>query len=104
MLGQVRGQVDAAGDDQRQRRHPDLGDWRQAWLGRDGAPPDARLVMITSVAICHTPLIPAEEMNRFINRSIPSGRGCGFLSSTNTATFAGSSNPSAMIAMMPTTM
>ena len=43
-------------------------------------------------------------MNRFISRSITCGFGRGFLSSTSTAMFAGSSSPSAMIAITPTTM
>src|SRR3954454_12952433 len=42
-------------------------------------------------------------MNRFIRVPMTSGRGRGFLSSTSTATFAGSSTASAMTAMTPTT-
>ena len=43
-------------------------------------------------------------MNRFISRSITAGFGRGFLSSNSTAMFAGSSRPSAITAMQPTTM
>ena len=43
-------------------------------------------------------------MKRFISRSITCGFGLGFFSSTSTAMFAGSSSPSAITAMTPTTM
>jgi hypothetical protein len=66
-LRQVRGEIDAAGDDQRERGHPDLRDRRQAGLL---AHPAASLVMITSVAICMMPVRPAVKMKRFISRSM----------------------------------
>ena len=47
--------VDPAGDDQRHRDDAELGDRRQVLLGH----PVATLVMITSVATCIAPVIPA---------------------------------------------
>jgi DivIVA domain-containing protein len=55
VLGKVRGEVDAAGDDQRERCHADLRHGGKALV----AHPDATLVMITNVAICITPVAPA---------------------------------------------
>ena len=43
-------------------------------------------------------------MKRFISRSITSGFGRGFFISISTAMLAGSSRPSAITAMTPTTM
>ena len=56
VVGDVRRQVDAADHDERERRHAQLGDGWQAALVH----PDAILVMITSVAICMIPRIPAQ--------------------------------------------
>jgi hypothetical protein len=67
LLRQVRREIDAARDDQRERGHPDLRDRRQARLL---AHPAASLVMIASVAICMIPVRPAVKMKRFISRSI----------------------------------
>ncbi len=55
-LGMFARQVDAAGDDECQRRHPQLGDrWQPALVH-----PDASFVMIRSVAICMSPRTPAQ--------------------------------------------
>jgi hypothetical protein len=56
MVGQMDGQVDATCDDQRQRCHADLSDRRQAALVH----PTVSLVMITSVATCINPRMPAQ--------------------------------------------
>src|SRR5205807_2463741 len=93
-------EVDPAGDDQRQRRHPELGDGRITRLVHAVA----ILVMMISVAICIAPRTPAEYMKRFISFSITAGFGRRFLSSVSTAMFAGSSSPSAITDITPTTM
>ena len=56
VVGEVGREVDPAGDDQRQRGHPELRDGRERALVH----PDASLVMITSVATCIAPRMPAE--------------------------------------------
>jgi FMN reductase len=60
-FGEVGGEVDAAGDDQAERGHPDLGDRRHRALRRHFGlhQPLAILVMITRVAICRAPRMPA---------------------------------------------
>ena len=55
VAGQLRGDRDPAGDDQRHGDDAELGDRRQALL----AHPVATLVMITRVATCIAPVIPA---------------------------------------------
>ncbi len=59
--------------------------------------------MMISVATCMIPVMPAKNINRFINRPIRSPFGADLFISYRTAMFAGSSTPSAMTAMMPTT-
>ena len=55
-LGMWAREVDPAGDDQRQRGHPELGDGRVLRLAHELA----ILVMMISVAICIAPRTPAE--------------------------------------------
>ena len=60
--------------------------------------------MITRVAICISPVI-AGRVDEALHQPLDHlGLGRGFFSSTSTAMLAGSSSPSAITAITPTTM
>ena len=114
----VRGHVDATHHDQRQRQRGQLVDRWEVRLplvdlveGPAGwVSPVARATMAGQEGHDHErgDLHQAGDPGRVdeirIRRPTRSPSGLGFLSSKSTERFAGSSRPSAMIAMMPTTM
>src|SRR5262252_3275574 len=106
----VRRHQDSADDDEAKGNGGQPGDRReppgQCRLRRDGGNAAhwvATLVMMMSVATCITPVMPAVTTNRRISLAITAPSGLGLRISNRTAMLAGSSTPSAITAITPTT-
>src|SRR6516162_5664691 len=106
----VRRHQDSADDDQAEGdggqpgdRGKPPGERRRRRSGGDPAHRVATLVMMMSVATCITPVMPAVSTNRRISLAITAPSGFGLRISKRTAMLAGSSTPSAITAITPTT-
>src|SRR5215469_2701771 len=106
----VRRHQDSADDAQAEGDGGEFGDRREApgehrrrCRGGDAAHRVATLVMMMSVATCITPVTPAVSTNRRISVAITAPSGFGLRISKRTAMLAGSSTPSAITAITPTT-